>query len=306
MEILKEILNKIREIINSNLDNDSKHQQLATLWTKYYKLANKLNIDLVDAYNLYLISENESYIIYQEPIKKEISNLKVKEVLKHYEEIKNSNDSFLSIEEVKCLLDYVVFKTRTSLEGFGLCLKTNSLNGFCEISQALSIMPFEKLGFKVTKNTASDCFNYPFNHCFGTVSFNVLEKGKVLSKTFLLDVTYRQFFSTVRCNEGRYYQKEENTSLLMAPDPGYFIEDENVAKDLMGYGYIELNDYTAKVYGEAFYKASIPLNKIDKLNDNLDFDYVFKILKNSSDYKVNYNELEGIDLSFPQVYNKNI
>ena len=55
------------KVYNENIDNDKKHQLLSTLWTKYYKLSEKLNIKLDEAYNLYLIGENESYIIYQEP-----------------------------------------------------------------------------------------------------------------------------------------------------------------------------------------------------------------------------------------------
>ena len=72
MEILEEILNTIMDVYNEGLPNDKKHQLLASLWTKYYKLSEKLNIKLDEAYNLYLIGENESYIIYQEPERKNI------------------------------------------------------------------------------------------------------------------------------------------------------------------------------------------------------------------------------------------
>ena len=72
METLKEILNTIMNVYNEDLDNDKKHQLLSTLWTRYYKLSEKLNIKLDEAYNLYLIGENESYIIYQEPERKKI------------------------------------------------------------------------------------------------------------------------------------------------------------------------------------------------------------------------------------------
>ncbi len=37
----------------------------------------------------------------------------------------------------------------------------------------------KKLGFKVTKNQANE-FNYPFNHCFGTVSFIYQDEDKVV------------------------------------------------------------------------------------------------------------------------------
>ena len=50
MEILKEILNTIMKVYNENLPNNKKHDLLSSLWTKYYKLSDKLNIQLDEAY----------------------------------------------------------------------------------------------------------------------------------------------------------------------------------------------------------------------------------------------------------------
>ncbi len=304
METLKEILNAIMKVYNENLDNDKKHQLLSTLWTKYYKLSEKLNIKLDEAYNLYLIGENESYIIYQEPERKEIDNKKLQIVLNHYNEIKNNEfKEGLTSEEIKVLLDYSIENARKAFDSLGINVKTNSLNGFCELGQALTIMPLENLGLEVTKNSATACFNYPFNHVFGTVTFPYQDNEKVIDKTYLIDSTYRQFFSTVRCNEGRYYTEEENTNLKVAPDPGYFITDIVFAKTLMKDGYIELTKENAKKYGEAFYKASITLKNIELLQNN-DIDYYSNIILNSEDYKVNKNELEGLNTSFPKSNSK--
>ena len=153
METLKEILNTIMEVYNEDLDNDKKHQLLSTLWTRYYKLSEKLNIKLDEAYNLYLIGENESYIIYQEPERKRIDNKKLEIALNHYNEIKNNGfKEGLTEEEIKILLDYSVENARKSFENLGINVKTNSLNGLCELGQALTIMPLENLGIEVTKN----------------------------------------------------------------------------------------------------------------------------------------------------------
>ena len=304
METLKEILNAIMKAYNEDLDNDKKHQLLSTLWTRYYKLSEKLNIKLDEAYNLYLIGENESYIIYQEPERKEIDNKKLQIVLNHYNEIKNNEfKEGLTSEEIKVLSDYSIENARKAFDSLGINVKTNSLNGFCELGQALTIMPLENLGLEVTKNSATACFNYPFNHVFGTVTFPYQDNEKVIDKTYLIDSTYRQFFSTVRCNEGRYYTEEENTNLKVAPDPGYFITDIVFAKTLMKDGYIELTKENAKKYGEAFYKASITLKNIELLQNN-DIDYYSNIILNSEDYKVNKNELEGLNTSFPKSNSK--
>ena len=307
METLKEILNTIISAYNENLPNDKKHQLLSSLWTRYYKLSEKLNIKLDEAYNLYLIGENESYIIYQEPERKKIDDKKLQKALNHYNEIKNNGfKEGLTDEEIKTLLDYSVENARKSFENLGINVKTNSLNGLCELGQALTIMPLENLGLEVTKNSASLCFNYPFNHVFGTVTFPYQDNGRVIDKTYLIDSTYRQFFSTMRCNEGRYYTEEENTNLKVAPDPGYFITDIDFAKTLMKDGYIELTKENAKKYGEAFYKASIPLKELEKLDTKDNKDYYSLILLDNADYIVRKSELEGLNLEFPKTSNKRL
>lgn len=307
METLKEILNTIISVYNENLPNDKKHQLLSSLWTRYYKLSEKLNIKLDEAYNLYLIGENESYIIYQEPERKRIDNKKLEIALNHYNEIKNNGfKEGLTDEEIKTLLDYSVENARKSFDNLGINVKTNSLNGLCELGQALTIMPLENLGLEVTKNSASLCFNYPFNHVFGTVTFPYQDNGRVIDKTYLIDSTYRQFFSTMRCNEGRYYTEEENTNLKVAPDPGYFITDIDFAKTLMKDGYIELTKENAKKYGEAFYKASIPLKELEKLDTKDNKDYYSLILLDNADYIVRRSELEGLNLEFPKTSNKRL
>ena len=307
METLKEILNTIISVYNENLPNDKKHQLLSSLWTRYYKLSEKLNIKLDEAYNLYLIGENESYIIYQEPERKRIDNKKLEIALNHYNEIKNNGfKEGLTDEEIKTLLDYSVENARKSFDNLGINVKTNSLNGLCELGQALTIMPLENLGLEVTKNSASLCFNYPFNHVFGTVTFPYQDNGRVIDKTYLIDSTYRQFFSTMRCNEGRYYTEEENTNLKVAPDPGYFITDIDFAKTLMKDGYIELTKENAKKYGEAFYKASIPLKELEKLDTKANKDYYSLILLDNADYIVRKSELEGLNLEFPKTSNKRL
>lgn len=307
METLKEILNTIISVYNENLPNDKKHQLLSSLWTRYYKLSEKLNIKLDEAYNLYLIGENESYIIYQEPERKKIDDKKLQIALNHYNEIKNNGfKEGLTDEEIKTLLDYSVENARKSFDNLGINVKTNSLNGLCELGQALTIMPLENLGLEVTKNSASLCFNYPFNHVFGTVTFPYQDNGRVIDKTYLIDSTYRQFFSTMRCNEGRYYTEEENTNLKVAPDPGYFITDIDFAKTLMKDGYIELTKENAKKYGEAFYKASIPLKELEKLDTKDNKDYYSLILLDNADYIVRKSELEGLNLEFPKTSNKRL
>lgn len=294
-DTLNKILLAIMDVYNEDMDNDKKHEVLSKLWTDYYKLSDKYNIKLDFAYQLYLIGESESYIIDEEPKRFVIDESRLDEDI---DSLKKGND--LTDEEIEILLQASVMNARRGFETLGIDIKNNSLNGFCELGQALSLMPLENIGLEVTKNSASESFDYPFNHAFGTVTFPY----DGATKTYLIDTTYRQFFTTNRCNEGRYYQEEENTGLKVAPDPGYFIEDEGFARNLMRNGYIELTEETATKYGEAFNKASIPLKDIDKINDR-NINYYQRMLNDREDYKISDGELEGLNIVFNDKTNIN-
>lgn len=302
MDKLNEIVMKIMECYQSNLENDDMYKKVSELWTEYYQISNKLGKKIDFAYQLYLMCENECYSIYQKPIIKNIDEYKLNLAINHLREAlkKNYNGIVdgISYDEVYCILDFVVTSVRKRFEILGVDIENNSLNGFCELGQALSIMPFENMGLEVTKNKASDVFGYHLNHAFGTVKFPIKENGILMEDTFLIDTTYRQFFSSVRCNEGRYYTKEENTGKIANPDPGYFVDDINFAKNLMANGYVRLDLKTAYLYGHSFYLSS--LNKEDlKIKKNRNYDYYSAILDNSSDYCVSYDELEGLEFDFP-------
>lgn len=291
-ETLNNILLGIMDVYNEDLPNDKKHQVLSDLWTKYYKLSEKTGIKLDFAYQLYLIGESESYIINEEPERFVVDKDELNIAINHLEE-----ENGLTIDEIETLLQASVENARSNFANLGMDVKTNSLNGFCELGQALTLMPLENLGLKVTKNSAKESFDYPFNHVFGTVTFPYQSANGTEEKTYLIDSTYRQFFTTNRCNEGRYYQEEENTGLKVAPDPGYFMEDETFARNLMRNGYVPLTKETATKYGEAFYKASIPLGKQENLN-NSKINYYENIINSNEDYKVDKEELEGLNLKF--------
>lgn len=299
MKELEVILKDIFDVYNSGEDNDKKFIEVSKLWTKYYKLSDELGVQLDFAYQLYLMCENECYKFYQEPVMKNVDVGAVISSVNHLTQVlenrKNGIQDGITRKEALLLLNYTVDHVRNCFSLLGIDLKTNSLNGFCELGQALSIMPFENIGLKVTKNKAEKAFGYSFHHAFGTVWFPILEDNQVMNVGYLVDTTYRQFFSSVRCNEGRYYTKEENTGLIANPDPGYFIQDEEFAKTLMRDGYILLDQNSACKYGEGFYLSSLGLkdrNGVDKKK----IDYYGSILNSGTDYSVRYSELEGLDV----------
>ena len=281
-------------------DKSLDHDILSKLWTKYYFLTFKYHDDFSLGYPLYLLSENKSYFVYQEPKRKVIDKDKFQEVINHVIKIRNGAFEGLSLEEITLLLDFSLENARRGFELLGLDLKKSSLNGFCEMGQFLSLDPLEKLGFKVTKNRANQ-FNYPFNHCFGTVSFPYQDEDKVVLKTYLIDSTYRQFFTTNRCNYGRYYHIFEDEKILAGPDPGYFVKDLSFARKLMGDGYIELTTQTAFMYGDAFYKSGLDLISFLESKES-GIDYYDTIINSSLEYK-NSSDLDNLNLGTIDIKN---
>lgn len=300
MEELETVLDKIEKIYCTMPDSKEKHQRLEKLWTSYYKILKEQNLQSDRGYQLYLLGENESFITEARNKISIIDEEKLRVVLEKLE----NNQTVLKKEEFQILLDWSVSNARKIIESFGISVENNSLNGFCEFGQALTILPFEKKNFKITKNTAKTSFGYLWNHAFGTVSCNIQENGRVEMKTYLVDATYLQFFSTVRCNEGRYDTIEENSSLPTAPDPGYFLttsKEKQFAQELIEKGYIELTDENAKIYANGFRKASLLKDEREKglpeINEK------FQILKTSTPYSLNPIELEemGAYSIFPTV-----
>lgn len=302
MEELNTILDAILEVYNISSNNDVRHEQASKLWTKYYQLSSKLGQVSDRAYYNYLMLESESYCIDQAPIRKNIDLEKVKESAKKLQGMSEGSGEALTEEEAVCLLDWTVENTRRNLEN-GLCinLAKNSLNGFCDVAQISSLTPLEKLGVSVTKNSAQHTFLYPFTHYFGTVTFPIEKDGIVGPKSYLVDVTYRQFFSTVRCNYGRYFTEEENYHIMTAPDPGYFVTDKGFARELLGHGYVELTDANAKKYGEAFTKASIPYKELNNFSDSTNNYRQLFFERQDSDYALSDNSLEGFNLDVPNI-----
>lgn len=77
------------------------------------------------------------------------------------------------------------------------------------------------------------------------------------NKNYLIDPTYSQFFLKDKCSQSNYLIKNE--IVLLAPDPGYYYlsnpDKMNFAKSLLKNGYFELNEETAKIYFDSFYKT---------------------------------------------------
>ena len=195
-------------------------------------------------------------------------------------------NKYVTTDNAKYILNWAVQNTRKFISELGISIKGNSLDGYCELAQFVTLYPLEKMGFKVTKNTAQNDFDYNLNHAFGTLTLNIKENDEIKEEHFLIDATYRQFFTKEKCNKGMYYMGK-------TPDPGYFVKNKVFAKEIIKNGFIKLNEETAKEYGEPFYLSSLKLGE----KPNKKINYYDNIINSNEDYKYNKSELEDGDIN---------
>lgn len=267
MDRLDKVLDEITNVSNEYLDIDYKKLIIQRLYKKYYEIKEEMGF-------------NDIFILDSEPVIEDIDYNEVKKITDKYE-----SEGYISLNEADLLLKWVVKGARDFISNLGFNIKNHSLDGFCELAQVLTIYPLEKFGFKVTKNNAINCFDSYINHSFGSVSLNIKDNDQIKEETFLIDATYRQFFKKDNCNIGMYYMNK-------TPSPGYFVINKVFAKEILKKGFIHLDEYTAKEYGEPFYKSSLELNEkpIKKI------DYYKEIKESDENYSYNIEEIEEKEL----------
>lgn len=315
MDLVKEkkllYVDAIMDIAKNNPNTEQKNEILQDLLERYYKYCydNKVNSYDSDTYERGLGKlENYSYIIESEPEVFSVSTEKTMEAVEHLKQAQQDGTG-ITEEEAIILLDWSVQKARNYLAEDSIYgIKNDSLTGACGIAQMLTLVPFLEIGVKTTINNAYNFEKEVGKHAFGTVTLPIEKDGKVEDTQYLIDASYRQFFTTARCNYGRYYNLNRNSG----PDPGYYVKDfqngENIAKEILKKGYTKLTDDALKMYGGSFIASKL---NIDTKN-NTDYknaDVVFlRNVINNKQLELDYDDEEIKEYSkivgFPSKNNK--
>lgn len=205
------------------------------------------------------------FIIPSEPIKYSID-----EEIKCRALNKIKDSSPLTAEEIQTILESVVQVARNKLEKERGSLENNSLSGACGLGQGLTYFPLEKIGVGTTINNISHFPDTRYRHAFLTCFFKTIEDGQPVNKQYLIDTTYRQFFTYERCNESAFYTVDSYSKDETAPDAGYFLtqfeDGREFSKKLLKQGYIELTEENARLYGLGFSCESLSFNNRERAN----------------------------------------
>ena len=270
-ERIIQLVDSIVNFARNNPDTEDNSKKLSELYEVYETYCYEHGIPV---YN-YLSYErgldnvsNISFIIQSEP---EIVDMDEEKVALAWNHLLDTleNGGGITEEEAQLLLTWSVQKTRTVLfdtnKDFGG--NNKSLIGMCGYSRMLSLVAFNKSGLKVTINNTSYFAESVSRHGFGTITLPIEKDGIVEEKQYLLDVTYRQFFSTIKCIVSKYYSPDNRVS--SCPDVGYYmvnyLDGKEIAKEILKKGYIELTPEVLKKYACSFIVAGLNITDKDRI-----------------------------------------
>ena len=311
MEKQELLLKQINLLANSDIPN--KHEKLSEVLTTYYKHCYdnnlKPNIDIFALGPL-------SYIIESEPIIFEVNENLASDAFIHLQEVLENNKNGildgLNESEAKIILEWTIQNARKSLARDEVDFKNASLTGYCGYAQSLTLLPLIEAGLDITINNTSLLPGTIFRHAFGTVKIPIKINNQIVIKQFLLDASYRQFFTTAECNPGRYYIHDYDAG----PAAGYYVcekeEGRIFATELLKNGYIELTEQNAKIYGDGFICETLNLDtlKTKDIITSLPGHLFIEAINNYQEIELNNDkeELENVGdiITPPGIYNKKL
>ena len=309
MEKQKLLEEQINLIANSTIPN--KHEKLSEVLTTYYKYCYDNNLKTnIDIFKLGPLS----YIIESEPLVFQVNENLAGNAFNHLQEViennKNGIPDGVNEEEAELILNWTIQNARKSLAKDEKDFQSASLTGYCGYAQSITLLPLIEAGLEVTINNTSLLPGAIYRHAFGTVKIPIKTNNEVIFKQFLLDASYRQFFTTAECNPGRYYIHNYNAG----PSAGYYVceteEGKIFAYELLKKGYIELTEHNAKIYGNGFVCETLNLEtlKTKDIITNLPGSLFIDAINNSQEKVLNNDkeELENIgDIITPPGLNNN-
>lgn len=195
------------------------------------------------------IFNTSNFIMISEPIR---TKTKDEDIKKIYTKINNGLKDELNEQEVINILDFIVEEIRKKLDIYlEEPVETNPLHGLCGITQYMSLKPLNDCKFDITINNINKFLYDEIRHSFGTCTFKIKKENEIIKKRYLIDLTYRQFFTKARCDKK-----------IQEPDPGYFICDRRNSYEMLkwtkellkkGYANIDNNEFIYYMKGFTYY-----------------------------------------------------
>lgn len=307
--VLKIIKNRIKENIDKyfSIEDIQEKKIIKKELIKYYNLLYYYQAKVNGLERVYILDNeieqlSNIYMLEQLPKLFEINeNL--------LSEINVSNG--LTMEQTLELLQWTVNNTRKNLmiDGNQRIRKhedvygNSCLAGTCGLSQFSTLYPLKQLGLEVTVNNIDDMCG--IKHAYGTVLIPIKTDDKIVNKRFLIDCTYRQFFTLPFNVVSRY--------LSDSPSVGFFVSQEkeyiDFANKLLKNGFVFASLENMKLYFGPFFYSSILVDNIYDMDEKFDEIDILEIVdKKQSEFDYTKEEFDewGLNLDFSFNKNKNL
>ena len=199
--------------------------------------------------------------------------------------------SGITSREAEVFLDWVTFNARNyAVRNIPESAMTASMTGQCAPTQRVNVKLLKKLGLDARSFNTGDCIkevegieednfwgSKAVRHSVSLVNIPIIDDNEnTRVYEFLLDPTFRQFCLNENCDGRKFNDSEWLGKGYVAPHPGYFMEENNLrqfgvsqeiaqktealGKYIVSRGYFYLSEENAKLYGDAFVRASKRLN----------------------------------------------
>lgn len=192
---------------------------------------------------------------------------------------------------IKNFLDWLTFRARKNISNPLEDITKSSFAGLCSRAQSFYYQIFQKLGLNCLTFNVGDVLGTPPLHALTCVEIPTNIDGEIVKKLFMLDPTFRQFCITEENRFERYNEEPRWAVRMSTPHPGYFFnlydKGRDFAKNLIYYGYYEVNDENLKTYFDAFSLYTTPKESY------LDSSYIGQISSTAVDGNSYWNKIIG-------------
>lgn len=252
---------------------------------------------------------NKEYLFPSEPEIEEVDEKKVALAAAHLKEVLEKGGGITEEEEQE-LLKWSVSKAREGMANEGIDITHNYLGGYYGYSQALTMLPFANIRAIITLNNV---YYFPFAktwHAYGTVLLPIIRDNTGTQERFLIDATYRQWFSIINNNDGFYYNIDRRFKNKVGPEAGYYTAQypggKGFASTLLRKGYIKLGPGLIKMYGIGFVANNLNITNRQNLAEIFELkeeEFMESVLKSESNFDYDSEEIEEISkiVNFPSL-----
>ena len=165
-------------------------------------------------------------------------------------------NGYIPDQHIVTFLNWLTYSARKNVSNELEDITKSSFAGRCAVAQSFFVQMLDKLGLKKMTFNVGDVLGTEPIHALTCVEVPTKINGEDVTRTFMLDPTFRQFCITEENRYERYNEEARWGVRMSTPHPGYFFnltdEGKEFASGLIHYGFFEINEDSLKTYFDPF------------------------------------------------------